>query len=335
MVTFCKFTLCVTMVFKKNNSSRLKQMYGFSKRLAVSSLIVSSLAFSSLGYAQENPSQENNTTQESSINEEHNVNKPLIKEAFEWQFILDLSLVYDPKIIAGMEQEKVWQYFMPGILVDISYKGFFLQTNQRRSNALLGGTELGYQLIVEDNWQLDLIAKAYMQGYDSESLIEYGGGDDELLAGLSERDATAGIALRFSHYFQDALFSIDFAYGSAGDDVYGKHVGGLIIDSFYSYLLPYRNWDIYLGGGLTYFSQDIVDYYIGVSPEEITDNRAEHTADGGFRGQLEVYAQYPISANWSFNAGITHSIFSKDVKESPLVDKNQVTQVMLGALYVF
>jgi len=339
MLTFCKFTLCVAMLFNKNNI-RLNQEHSYSGLLAVSLLIFCTLVFSPLSNAKETNDKESytsidSTNQESSENEVFSANKPVIKDEFEWQFILDLSFVYDPKIIAGIEQEEPWHYFMPGILVDISYKGFFLQSNQRRSSALLGGTEFGYQLIVEDNWQLDLIAKAYMQGYDSESLIEYGGGDDDLLAGLREREFTGGIALRYSYYFEEALFTFDFASAHTGDDEYGDHVSGLIIDSFYSYLLPYRNWDIYFGSGLTYFSQDIVDYYIGVSADEATDIRAEYTADDGFRAQLEIYAQHPLSENWSFNAGLTHSIFSSEVKESPLVDRNQVTQVMLGVLYVF
>ena len=306
------------MPFKKNNIRRIHNK-SFSWLLALSLLI-----FSSLSYGQD-----------TSEIQDHNDNKPVIKDEFEWQLLLDLSFVYDPKIIMGIEQEELLHYFMPGLLVDISYKGFFLQTNQRRSSVLLGSTEFGYQLVVEDNWQLDLIAKAYMQGYDSESLIEYGGGDDELLKGLRERDATIGIAVRYSHYLQDSLFTIDFAYGSSSDDVNGDHVGGIIIDSFYSYLLPYKNWDIYFGAGLTYFNQDIVNHYIGVSSDEVTDIRPAYTANAGFRGQAELYAQYPLSASWSFQAGMTHSIFSNDVKKSPLVNTNQVTQVMLGVLYVF
>jgi outer membrane scaffolding protein for murein synthesis (MipA/OmpV family) len=334
----------------KNNNIRLKQEHGFSWLLGISLFIFFSLAFSSLSYAQESNVKEidsASTNQESNLKknsdskgedsfiEESSANKPVIKDSFEWQFILDLSLIYDPKIIAGIKQEDLLQYFMPGILVDLSYKGFFLQTNQRRSNAFLGGTELGYQLLIEDNWQLDLIAKAYMQGYDSESLIEYGGGDDNLLSGLREREATIGLALRYSYYFKEALFSLDIVSAHSGDDEYGNHVSGLIIDSFYSYLLPYRNWDIYFGAGLTYFSQDIVNYYIGVSADEATDIRAEYTADDGFRAQLEVYVQHPLSANWSFNVGLTHSVYSENVQESPLVDTNIVTQVMLGVLYVF
>tara|TARA_R100001377_G_scaffold51707_1_gene30262 strand:- start:2699 stop:3655 length:957 start_codon:yes stop_codon:yes gene_type:complete len=318
MITFCKYVLCFAMFFKKNNIRRL-QNQSFSWLLAIFFLLASSLCYG----------------QEISESPENDANKPVIKDEFEWQIILDLSLIYDPTIIAGIEQEKLSDYLLPGLLVDISYKGFYLQSNQRRSHVLLGGTELGYQLFIEENWQLDLILKAYMQGYDSESLIEYGGGDPELLVGLKEREVTIGAAIRYSQYFEDALFRIDFAYGSSGEDENEHHVGGLIIDSFYSYLLPYKNWDIYLGAGLSYFSQDIINYYIGVSPDEVLATRPEYTADAGFRAQAEVYAQYPVSESWSFHTGITHSYFSTNVKDSPLVDTNQTTQVTLGVMYVF
>lgn len=300
----------------KNNNNKPSLTQRATKVLVISLWGVFTLFFSSISAAQNN-------------------NKPLAKDAFEWQFILDLSVVYDPKIVIGIKQDEVLHYLMPGLLVDISYKGFYLQTNQRRSNTVLGGTEFGYQLLIEDNWQLDLIAKAYMQGYDSETLIKYGIGDNELLAGLKERDSTLGFALRYSQYFESALFTLDFAYGTSGVDTEDKVIGGIIIDSFYSYLIPYRNWDIYLGAGLTYFSQDIVNYYIGVSPDEVTDFRGEYNAKAGYRAQLEVFAQHPLSQSWSFNTGITYSIFSSDVKESPLVDTNYTTQVMIGVQYVF
>ncbi|KGJ94970.1 MltA-interacting MipA family protein [Colwellia psychrerythraea] len=318
------------MAFKRNNIRRRKNHHFI--RLFAASLLM----FSALSYGQETSDNlEHIANQEHSANQEYNANKPILKDDFEWQFALDFSLVYDPIIIDGIEQDDLLDYFMPGLLFDISYKGFFLQTNQRRSNALLGGTEFGYQLVVEDNWQLDLIAKAYMQGYDPAAEIEYGGGDKELLAGLRERNATLGIALRYSRYFDNSLLTLDLAATTSGDDEFDKSVRGVIVDSFYSYLLPYRNWDIYLGTGLTYFSQDIVDYYIGVGSSEINESRAAYTAKGGFRGQIEIYAQYPLSESWSFNAGLTQSIYSNNVKASPLVDTNHVIQVMLGVLYVF
>jgi outer membrane scaffolding protein for murein synthesis (MipA/OmpV family) len=240
-----------------------------------------------------------------------------------------------PIILTDVEQTEPWDYLQLGLFLDISYKGFFLQTNQRRSIALLGATEFGYQLVVKESWQLDFIAKAYVQGYDSELLIEYSDADEDILGGLRERDPTLGVALRYSQYFKDALFTIDFAHTHSGDDENGKSINGYIIDSFYSHLLLYRNWDIYLGAGLTYFSHDVVNNFIGISPSEATDIRAEYKANGGFRAQLEVYAQYPLSESWSFSTGITQSLFSSEIKESPIVDTNHTTQVALGVQYVF
>jgi len=262
-------------------------------------------------------------------------NTPIIKDDFNWQFMVDFSLVDTQVLLAGVKKTDPWDYFQLGLLLDMSYKGFFLQTNSRRSSTVIGGGELGYQLTVQEKWQLDIIIKAYLNGYYPTEIIDAQKEDIPQLSGLSDRNVTGGIALRYSHFFENSLFYIDLATARAITEDEGKDSTGVIIDSFYSYLLPYRNWDIYFGAGLTYYDQAIVDYYIGINENEANDSRPLYEADGGFRGQLEVYAQYPLSQSWSFNAGITQSIYSNNVKESPLVDKNTLTQVMVGVLYVF
>ncbi len=268
--------------------------------------------------------------------QEKNITSSSMNDDFEWQILIDLSILYNQEVISGITQDELLHYFTPGLRVNISYKNFFLRSNQRRSSLHAG--EIGYQLIVEKNWQLDIIAKAYMQGFSPKSLIKDGTGDEEILADLTDRDPALGIALQYSHFIGNAFFSLDIASAHTGDysgDVDGKYNSGLVIDSFYSYLLPYRNWDIYFGTGLTYFDQKIVNHYIGISPNEATKTRQEYKAKAGFRGLLEVYAQHPLSESWSFNAGITHNIFSKNIKDSPIVDKNHTTQVMIGVVYVF
>lgn len=260
-------------------------------------------------------------------------NSPIVKDAFEWQFMLDLALVDTQTIIADVDQTDPWDYFELGLLLDISYKGFFLQSNSRRSSTALGTGEFGYQLTVQKNWQLDVIIKAYLYGYSPEEILK----DQNVpqLEGLSERNPTGGIALRYSHFYDDSIFYIDVATARAAGNDQNDSVTGLIVDSFYSHLIPYRNWDIYLGAGLTYYDQNLVDYYIGIDENEVTSSRPLYEAEGGFRVQLEVYAQYPLSENWSFNTGITQSFYTNNIKKSPLVDKNTFTELVVGVLYVF
>ena len=271
-------------------------------------------------------------SQENNINAS-GANAPIVKDNFQWQFMADLSLVDTQTILADVKQTQPWDYFQLGLLLDISYKGFFLQTNSRRSSSVIGGGEFGYQITVQNDWQLDVIIKAYIQGYDPSAIFE--GQDIPQFEGLTDRNPTGGIALRYSRFFDDAIFYIDIATARAIDDGQGEDARGIIIDSFYSYLLPYRNWDIYLGVGLTYYDQALVDYYIGVDADEMISSRPLYEADGGFRAQLEVYAQYPISQSWFFNANITQSFYNNKIKQSPLVDKSQLTQLMVGVLYVF
>lgn len=275
-----------------------------------------------------NASQENNTSASSA-------NTPIVKDDFQWQFMVDLSLIDSQIILTDVKQTQPSDYFQLGLLLDISYKGFFLQTNSRRSSTIIGGGELGYQITVQKDWQLDVILKTYIQGYEPDKIIKDQKQDIPHLAGLTDRESTTGIALRYSRFFENSVFYVDLATVRAIGNDESDDAKGMIIDSFYSYLLPYRNWDIYLGTGLTYYEQDIVDYYIGVDKSEVTSHRSLYEADGGFRGQLEVYAQYPLSQSWFLNTSITQSFYNNKITKSPLVDKSRLTQLMVGVLYVF
>ncbi len=273
--------------------------------------------------------------QETQLTAITHANSPIVKDNFEWQVMLDLSLVSTPQILADVKQTETIDYVHLGILLDISYKGFFLQSNSRRSSTIIGSGEIGYQLSVQNDWELDLIIKTYIDGFDPKEIIRDQKQQIPQLEGLYERGFTEGIALRYSQFFDNSIAYVDLAAALTDKNKQGDYTSGIIIDSFYSYLIPYRNWDIYLGAGLTYYDKSLVDYYFGISADEVSNARALHDAKSAFRAQLEVYVQYPLYKSWSFNASLTQTFYSNSIKHSPLVDENKLTQLMVGVLYVF
>jgi len=254
----------------------------------------------------------------------------LFNQTFSWQAMVGLSVYSTPNKLKGVEQEGLVDYLSLSLLIDLYYKGFFIQSNHRRSIGLTQGAEIGYQLHVDDNWEIDILAKSYIAGYDPEDLIDKKEKNIPSIENLKEREIGSAIALRYSYFNKDSILSIDVA-----DLTHWSDPNGWLIDIYYNDLYIYKNWDIYIGGGITYYSSQVTNYYYGINAEEATNAREYYKPNASFKGTFEIYAQYPISKNWSFNAGITQTYYSNVIKRSPIVDKQHLTQFLLGVVYVF
>lgn len=251
-------------------------------------------------------------------------------ETFSWQVQAGLSLRYSSFLIKEIEQDRLSHYIAPLVLVDFYYRGFFIQSNHRRADTFSQGAELGYQLKVADNWELDLISKTYLPGFDAKKIIDFYNRDMPILSGLNKRDAGDGLGLRYSHYNENNSFSVDIASLTPLSDAQGW-----LTEVFYSHIVPYRNWDIYFNTGLTIYQDSIVNYYIGVTESEANQYRDKYSTGAGFRAQFEIFAQQPINESWTFNLGLSHNIYSENIANSPITTGHNVTQAMIGVLYVF
>lgn len=254
----------------------------------------------------------------------------IFDETFSWQAMAGITIHKSSTILAGVEQDSVENFLDLSLLIDLYYRGFFIQSNHRRASSLNLGLEFGYQLMVNDEWELDIINKSYLSGYDPVYLWNTADEIPPLFQNLSTRSSADGIGLRYSRYYENAELSVDLAAlppRSAS--------GGWIANLYYTHLVPYRNWDIYFGAEATFFSDKVVDYYVGIDADEVLPIRPEYQADSGIKAQLEVFAQHPISKKWTFNTGLSASYYSKSFKSSPIVGRNNETQLMMGVIYVF
>ena len=205
---------------------------------------------------------------------------------FSWQLMASFSLRNNTSIIVGADTDPELGVRLP---IDLYYKGFFIQSSSRKFSSLDQGVTLGYELINEENWQLDIISKDYFNGFSERGVDIFDEDFPPELKGIKDREEDESQGMRFTYFMDDAVLWVD----TAANLLSNVH-NGWIIDSYYSLLYPYRNWDFYLGTGFTFYSSKFTDYYYGVDADEVTSFRPEYSANSSYRIQFEAMAQYPF-----------------------------------------
>ncbi len=247
---------------------------------------------------------------------------------FQWQLMIEVALEYNPTILETAELDGFYNFIGVGLYLDLSYKDFFIQTNRHRTNTLAG--EFGYRLVEQHDWGIDLIGTFYFIGFDPEAIDRYNDKKTPGFAKLDERNPGGGLALRYSYFTEDVLFTADLAslQGSLDNNSW-------LIDLYYSHRSGYKNWDFYSGVGFTYYSADIVNYYGGVTPDESSVNMPVYQADDGIKVEAQIFGLYPLSKNWTFSTGITQTYYSSSFSDSPVGLRQHITMAKAGLRYVF
>jgi outer membrane scaffolding protein for murein synthesis (MipA/OmpV family) len=249
---------------------------------------------------------------------------------FSWDISIAADVIKESPLILGTDQEDTFDYLKVSILLDIYYRGFFIQTNKHRYSSYVDGAEIGYELEVNENYEVDLISKIYLPGFSATEKGLFNKDKIEELQGINTREYLSNQGIRYMRYFQNAVYWVDVA----ADILNGEH-HGWVIDGFYSYILQKRNWEIYLGAGASFFSSNMNNYYFSVRSEEARDSRPAYRAGAGYRLQIEAFVQHPISEGWLFNGGVTLSHYSNSISDSPLVVRENVMRAQAGVSYVF
>jgi outer membrane scaffolding protein for murein synthesis (MipA/OmpV family) len=251
-------------------------------------------------------------------------------DEFSWDISIAADVINESALIVGANQEETFDFFEISILLDIYYRGFFIQTNKHRYSSYVGGSEIGYELEVNENYEIDLISKVYLSGFSSTEAGLITDEQIEELQGVKAREYISNQGIRFMRYLENAVYWVDVAV-----DIFNDEHHGWVIDGFYSYILQKRNWDINLGAGASFFSSNMNNYYFSVQPEEATDSREVYRAGEGYRFQVEAFVQHPISEGWLFHGGVILSHYSSSIGDSPLVARDNVMRAQVGVSYVF
>ncbi len=163
----------------------------------------------------------------------------------------------------------------------------------------------------------------------SPRLMGYDSGESEALAGMEGRDfsgdAGAGITLRPIPFILDLSVTTDILGKSDGEEA------TLDVEM----LLPAGGWLLQPSAGLQWQSDEMVDYYYGVTRDEAVQGRPAHRGEASLNWYVEVEASRDVGERWTFVVGATTERLGDGITDSPIVDASHIETGYVGLLFGF
>lgn len=201
------------------------------------------------------------------------------------------------------------------------YKGLFIEAAMETYD----GLNLGYQLVGNENWSVDLLASSLSGNFTVEDEASSASADQQL---VDRNSLYNGAGIRLTRYFGHTVLQ-----GRLVDDIHEGN--GLRASARLGRNWQQRNWNLHGIVSYDYASAKTMEYLVGITDEEATERFVAYKPGGGSAVSLELGAAYPVSEHVVWNARLLHTQFSDEVSDSPLLVDDQRTSFTTTLNYVF
>lgn len=192
-------------------------------------------------------------------------------------------------------------------------------------------TQLGWHLVDDSEWQLDIFADYFIGGYNDHTFFSDTGevrDEDDPLKGMERKGALeAGAALTRKTDF--GRWTLDLRH-----DIDGVHNGGSARLGW-SKTWRDRNWQYEPWIDATWHSSERADYYFGVRPEEATETREAYSVSDTGIARAGFVVRHTFQRQHNFALNLSYSVLDSDVKDSPVVSENGSALATLAYHYEF
>lgn len=154
--------------------------------------------------------------------------------------------------------------------------------------------------------------------------------DDRAMSQLDERKSSA--MLGGTYYHHERWGSLKFAVAADAMDESGGVMGEM------SYFRPFRMERLTLtpSVGVFFHDESFNDYYYGVSAQESRrSGLQQYTAGETVTPYVGVAAKYQLTQNLYLNASAVYTVLPDDVKNSPMIDRDDSFALMTGLSWKF
>jgi len=170
--------------------------------------------------------------------------------------------------------------------------------------------------------RFDVFIEQRFEGFPAENL-------PDSLAGMASRDSgiDLGLAYRLRQSWGTLRAELVRDVGSASRG-YEARLG-------YGYEWRSGPWSLRPDVSVSWRDAKLNNYYYGVRANEAIAGRAAYAPGSGAQAQLGLYGSYDISERWRLLAGVSATLLSASVRNSPIVEKRVLPAVYIGAAYDF
>lgn len=186
----------------------------------------------------------------------------------------------------------------------------------------LRGLRGGVVLAREEGFELGAFLQGRGDGYEAK--------DSPYLLGMDDREFSLDAGLAASWRVpRVGQFEVSLA-----TDVLDRS-GGQEAEVSWTGLVRAAGWQILPAVALKWQSSDMVDYYYGVRPDEALPGRRAYSPGSAIFPELSVLATRPLGERWQLFARAGYTWLPSEVTDSPLVDQDGRTSVIVGLGYTF
>lgn len=188
----------------------------------------------------------------------------------------------------------------------------------------IDGLEAGFYFLNDDVHQLSLGL-----GYEQVGLKPSDSSNQQIKQ-LNRRKDSLMANIDYTYISDWGAISAEFKFDTLGRNK------GVALDLGYLAMVQTGDFTFVPNIGVVWYSEKYNDYYYGVSQAESQrSGLAHYKSKQGINSYVELNILYQVAPNWEMFATGRYEHLSKEVKNSPVVDQKESTNLKLGVMYQF
>ena len=211
---------------------------------------------------------------------------------------------------------------------DDEHQGAFIPNVEYRGERFFVDSDgLGVTLFRNNGFSTGLILGGQDSYLSDDDYFE----DNDRLEGIDERDPTADLGAYVIHNHNNGQLKVTLR-----QEITDEH-DGQTADARYLYNFPIGRWNITPVAGISWASEETINHFVGVSEREsqAANNISAYEGKSTTSFFGGVTTRYDINDHWDVTFDLAHISLGEGIKDSPLIEDDNVLVTGFGVNYNF